>query len=155
MPRFRALILVVCLAGAGSIGLRSWAQSQAQHTAGTQGQNLLGYWYMGTMTGKDCNLEIQNDTKLRVRFGGCFSTGPWIESSYSRNGDKVVIDNPELRKELGTSLSIAKYKSNLILVPELNSELLKKRQFPADRCFWTNLLGSGGLELPKDHSDFL
>ena len=116
--------------------------------------SLLGYWYMGTMMGEDCNLIVKQDFMLKVRFGGCFSSEPWVESPFQVEGDKIVLGESSLRRKFGKYLSHEIYKANDVLVPEVNKDDVSTNGFRQDHCFWRNLLGEKGLELPPDARDF-
>ena len=63
-------------------------------------EDFLGWWYMGTMTGQDTNLNILPNGKLAIQCGGCFKQDPWIYSSWRRHEDKIIITrNINTKKE--------------------------------------------------------
>src|SRR5271157_3271574 len=70
---------------------------------------IIGRWYMGTMTGKDCNLELQKNHMLRLQERGCFQNNPGINSSWKLEGQKIMIEAPSIMQSLGKYLLIANY----------------------------------------------
>ena len=154
MVRSRFDLTAVLVLGLVASSLPVYAEPQPATSPQIESGALASHWYMGTATGIDCNLEFIDSSRLRVRRGGCFHTGPWVESTWSRSGNKIFINDLVLQNDLGHFLLITSYKSNLILVPEHNLSIVKKRAFSPNHCFWVNLLGSGGLELSKDSNNF-
>ncbi|WLT32329.1 hypothetical protein [Geothrix sp. PMB-07] len=91
---------------------------------------------MGTMTGQDCTLVFKTDKTLSVQYGGCFHQDPWIRSPWAWDGERINIINPELHTKLGKYLVVSSYKSNLILVPQLEQAAVAKDGFKLAHCFW-------------------
>ena len=117
-------------------------------------EDFLGWWYMGTMTGQDTNLNILPNGKLAIQCGGCFKQDPWIYSSWRRHEDKIIITDLDLQKKFGTYLRIAKYKNNILLVPKAQESEVKRTGFTPAHFFCKNLRARGGLQLPPDAKDF-
>jgi len=101
-------------------------------------QELVGSWYMGTATGMDCDLHFNTDKTLEVQFGGCFSFEPVIRASWQRDGAWIRIGNSELQQRLGSHLVIARSKSQIFLVPEINQSAVLKDGYLQPICFWKN-----------------
>ena len=111
--------------------------------------DLTGLWYMGTMTGFDCNMKISSATKLAVQYGGCFHQDEPIESAWTLEGDKIKLQSSELNKTLGSYLRIVRYKNHFVLVPELKQPNQGKHKYSYSHCFWRNTM-KNGLKLSKD-----
>ena len=114
-----------------------------------QSNVLIGDWYMGTMTGVDCSLQIRFNNTLRVQFGGCFSQEPVIETRWKLQGDRIKLENPCLDKRLGSYLQIARYKNHFVLLPESSQKVRGKYEYSLARCFWRNTM-KNGLQISKD-----
>ena len=123
-------------------------------TAAPAATQPTSYWYMGTASGFDCNLVIQPNHTLTVQYGGCFYQGPLMQSSWQQRGDKITFTDFALNKRLGGSFTLHKYKGYNVLVPASESNYVAKYGYNRAHCFWTNLLGSGGLEWPSVVKDF-
>jgi len=114
-------------------------------------QELAGNWYMGTMTGQDCTLVFKADNTLSVQYGGCFHQDPWVRSPWSWDGERINIINPELHMKLGKFLAVSRYKSNLILVPQLEQATVAKEGFKLAHCFWKS---TEARLVPVESDDF-
>ena len=122
------------------------AESQAHEAHESE---IIGRWYMGTATGRDCNLELQRNHILRLQEGGCFHQDPAIRTSWKLEGQKITIENPSVKQRLGTYLLIAYYRNNIVLVPEKERDEVNKHGYIHYFCFWRNLIDNG-LKLPSD-----
>lgn len=112
---------------------------------------VIGYWYMGTATGSDCNLRIDSDHRMRVQYGGCYHQDRPLFASWVLKDDVIqIVGSKELATKLGTYLRLHFHKGNLILVPERETRTVSLQGYLRDHCFWHNLLGSKGLQLPRD-----
>ena len=114
-----------------------------------QTQQIVGQWYMGTMSGYDCNLTIRANHTLAVQYGGCFHQDPAIESGWMLQGDRIKFQNDALMKTLGSSLKIGKYKGHLVLLPERPQSSDGKVSYALSNSFWRNTM-KDGLEISKD-----
>ncbi len=116
-------------------------------------EDLIGKWYMGTMTGFDCNLNIFENNTLTIQFGGCFYQGPLVSSKWKLENNKMLFENPTLIDIFGLYLEIVHYKNNVILIPEKFPEDSKsfrsKNKYSYNNCFWRNIMEQG-LQLPKE-----
>lgn len=91
---------------------------------------------MGTMMGVDCDLRIKADHTMTVQTGGCFHSEPAIRVRWQISGNKITWSDSDL-------------------LPIFASSTLKKRRgYDYEFCFWPNLLGDKGLELPKEAREF-
>ena len=111
---------------------------------------VVGDWYMGTASGFDCNLHLRGDHTLTVQYGGCFHQDPPLLASWDEDNNRIWLWNSEpLQQKLGNYLTIVHYKNNIVLVPEREESKVQQKGYSPHWCFWKNLLGVGGLELPK------
>ena len=114
-----------------------------------QTQQIVGQWYMGTMSGYDCNLTIRPNHTLAVQYGGCFYQDPAIESGWKLQGDRIKFGNDALLKTLGSSLKIGKYKGHFVLLPERPQSSDGQVSYALSNSFWRNTM-KDGLEISKD-----
>ena len=114
-----------------------------------QPSQLVGNWYMGTMSGFDCNLKIISPNTLTVQFGGCFHSDPAIKTQWKLQGNRVRFQSKALNDSLGSSLQIIKYKGHLVLLPERQQANRGNHKYSYYHCFWRNTM-KNGLQLPKD-----
>ena len=123
---------------AASIFLFSQATSQASPLQPSQQapQALSGCWYMGTLSGMDCDLQFNSNGTIDVQFGGCFNFDLVISSSWEWEDGKIKIMNKELVKKFGRFLFVHNNNDKIFLVPEINSDLVKKHGFTRPNCFW-------------------
>lgn len=112
-------------------------------------RDLVGPWYMGTMTGQDCNLKLQPGHRLEVQNGGCFNTDKPLVASWDLKSDKILFSDKDLRSQFGSYLLVVSYKNNLVLVPEKQRASVQKHGYVHYFCFWKNLM-KNGLRLPHD-----
>ena len=112
-------------------------------------RQMVGDWYMGTMSGYDCNLQIRADNTLSVQFGGCFHRDPAIETRWKLQADRINFQNANLVKTLGSSLKIGKYKGHLVLLPERSQGANGKNSYALSQSFWRNTM-KDRLEISKD-----
>lgn len=112
-------------------------------------EQLVGAWYMGTMTGFDCNMSINSNGTLSVQFGGCFHTDAPITVRWKIQEDRINLQGAGLEKSLGSSLQVVTYNGHLVLIPERPQPNAGKHKYSYYHCFWRNML-KDGLELPKD-----
>ena len=140
-----AVAFVIVFASAGVV------QTLAKDTKKTsiQSKQLVGNWYMGTMSGFDCNLKISSINTLSVQFGGCFHQDPLIETQWKLQGDRIKFQNASLNKSLGSSLRVAKYKGHFVLLPERPQANRGTHEYSYYHCFWRNTM-KNGLQLSKD-----
>ena len=115
-------------------------------------KQINGKWYMGTMTGFDCNLEIGYN-QLFITTGGCFHTDSTLTDTLIISENKIMLTNPKIIKRLGNKLFIKSYKKNLILFPETTFSLSDSTNYSYHICFWKNLM-ENGLQLAKESEDF-
>ncbi len=111
---------------------------------------VIGKWYMGTMTGVDCNVSVNADRTLTVQWGGCFHQDPVIKATWKISADKITWSDATLKKRLGPHLSVVGVGKNIVLVPQSNESKVKRHGYHYEYCFWRNLMGDKGLELPKE-----
>lgn len=137
------LFLIAVVAG--------YVQTAGQNTskADIQAKPLVGNWYMGTMSGFDCNLEIRPDNTLTVQFGGCFHQDPPIKTRWKIEGDKIRFRSTALDQSLGSYLRVARYKNHFVLLPERQQAQQGQHPYSYNHCFWRNLM-KNGLQLSKD-----
>ena len=110
---------------------------------------MVGDWYMGTMMGYDCNLQIRPNHTLSVRYGGCFHQDPANETGWKLQGDRIKFQNDNLLKTLGASLKFGKYKGHLVLLPERAQNASGQDSYALADSFWRNTM-KGGLKISKD-----
>jgi len=114
-----------------------------------RGEPVLGYWYMGTMSGEDHNLILNADGTLSLQNGGCFHQDPAIKSSWRRKGNRITFDNAALRSQLGSALRIVRYRGYVLLVPQRrDAESTRLSGYSLRYCFWQNSMQAGGLRIP-------
>jgi hypothetical protein len=100
--------------------------------------------------GVDCNLTINPNWTLTVQSGGCFHQDEPIESKWTLSGNRIILSDPALKNKFGPHLTIRKVGKNLVFVPQENERAVRQRGFHHHICFWKNLLGEEGLELPAE-----
>ncbi len=76
---------------------------------------LIGKWYMGTMTGFDCNLEIKTSTKLTIQFGGCFGQ------------DELILLNWKFKSGINNKKRVQYKKVANQIVDNMTSKQLKSQ----------------------------
>ena len=109
-------------------------------------QQIVGDWYMGTMSGVDCDLTIRANKTLTVQTGGCFRRDPPIRTTWRLQGDRILLGSPALSTTFGSYLRVARYKNNLVLVPQRTSAT-QARPYSFHHTFWKNTM-KNGLQLP-------
>ncbi len=136
------------------IVVSAWAgivQTGANDTSSSniQPKQLVGNWYMGTMSGFDCNMKIESANTLTVQFRGCFHKDPVIQTQWKLVGDKIKFQSTSLNKSLGSTLRVAKYKGHLVLLPERPQPNRGNHEYSYYHSFWRNTM-KNGLQLSKD-----
>jgi hypothetical protein len=128
-----------------------------------QPDHIIGKWYMGTMMGFDCDLSIDADHTMTIQTGGCFHQDPPIKLNWRIVGDKIfwsprsipsIFSNARWKKGFGSYLSIVRVGKNIVLVPQRAETEIKRQGYDHEYCFWRNLMGDAGLELPKEARAF-
>lgn len=143
MPFTRNCTVVV----AGLLGLFAGRAFSAE----ARSAPFVGYWYMGTGMGVDCNLRVKADHTLRVQYSGCFHRDPPLFASWGLQGNLLqIVGSRTLDAKLGTHLLITRFKGNRVLVPENERDTVSRQEYAPEHCFWKNLLGGKGLRLPKE-----
>ncbi|RYF50603.1 MAG: hypothetical protein EOO38_05265 [Cytophagaceae bacterium] len=142
-----------------SASVQKVSLTQSGTTSPVALSKVAGYWYMGTMTGRDCNLILRANGTMSVQTGGCFHQDDPIELRWKITGNKIIWSNPSLThlrssdtvsKLLGTHLFVVQVGENTVLVPQTKEAIIKRKNYHYTECFWKNLLGAKGLELPKE-----
>jgi hypothetical protein len=105
-------------------------------------QQLVGNWYMGTMSGVDCNLRIRADKTLTVQTGGCFHQDPAVRSKWLLRGNRILLGNPALNDSLGSHLRVVRYKNNIVLVPQ-RTPTTGSHPYSYHQTFWKNTMKNG------------
>jgi hypothetical protein len=137
------MFLCLPLAAQSQTVTRRINQSQVQPNV------LIGDWYMGTMSGVDCNLQLRSNNTLQVQFGGCFHQEPALETRWKLQGDTIKLENPNLDNRLGSYLRIARFKNHFVLLPENSQKVKGQHKYSLERCFWRNAM-KNGLQVSKD-----
>jgi len=114
-----------------------------------QPKQLVGNWYMGTMSGFDCNLKISSTNTLSIQFGGCFRQDSPIKTKGKLQGNRIKFQNASLNKSLGSSLRVVKYKGHFMLIPERPQANRGTHEYSYHHSFWRNIM-KNGLQLSKD-----
>lgn len=127
-------------------------------------KDVLGNWCLGTWSDNEWVITIYPNHTLKAVLDGYGALGP-VTTSWRLGGNQLYVDTKPLIKPFGLELAgpafsrpltVSRYRSNVVLLPESNARLIRAHGPEPALCFWHYTVDKRkGTQLPPEAAALL